>query len=159
MTDTSKSPVAMTAEFTDYLAQAAARDRLEAELLPANKTAIFDALTSAGIVSVVVFFDGGGDSGQIESIDARDAAGEVSLPDISVEMVSPSYSDASIDRQALPLYLAIETMAYDLLRSSYCGWENNDGAYGEFSFDVAGRGISLDFNGRYVAVESSSHEF
>ena len=44
--------------------EAAARDRLEAELLPANKTAIFDALASAGIVSVVVFFDGGGDSGQ-----------------------------------------------------------------------------------------------
>ena len=159
MTDTPGTDVAMTAEINDYLAQAAARDRLEAELLPANKTVIFDALASAGIVSVVVFFDGGGDSGQIESMDARDAAGEVPLPDVTVEFASPSYSDESIDRRTLPLYDAIETMAYDLLRSAYCGWENNDGAYGEFSFDVAARGISLDYNGRYVAVESSSHEF
>ena len=30
---------------------------------------------------------------------------------------------------------------------------------GEFNFDVATRVISLDYNGRYVAVESSSHEF
>lgn len=159
MTDTPKSDVAMTTEFNDYLAQAAARDRLEAELLPANKTAIFDALASAGIVSVVVFFDGGGDSGQIESIDACDAVGETTLPDMMVEIASPSYSDDSVDRRTMPLYDAIETMAYDLLRSVYCGWENNDGAYGEFSFDVAGRGISLDYNGRYVAVESSSHDF
>lgn len=158
MTDMPETDVAMTADFDEYLAQAAARDRLQAELLPANKTAIFDALASAGIVSVVVFFDGGGDSGQIESIDARDAAGEVPLPDVTVEFASPSYSDG-IDRRTLRLYDAIETIAYDLLRSAYCGWENNDGAYGEFTFDVATSVISLDFNGRYVAVESSSHEF
>ena len=159
MTDTPYTDVTTTPAFDDYLAQEAARDRLEAELLPANKTAIFDALASTGIVSVVVFFDGCGDSGQIESIDARDAAGEAALPDVTVEFAAPSYADESINRRTMPLYDAIETMAYDLLRSAYCGWENNDGAYGEFSFDVAGRSISLDYNGRYVAVESSSHEF
>lgn len=159
MTDTPEIDVTMTAEFNNYLAQETARDRLQAELLPANKTAIFDALASAGIVSVIVFFDGGGDSGQIESMDARDAAGQVPLPDVTVEFASPSYSDDGIDRRTLQLYGAIETMAYDLLRSAYCGWENNDGAYGEFSFDVAAGGISLDYNGRYVAVEASSHEF
>ena len=118
MTDMPGTDVTMTAEFNDYLAQAAARDRLEAELLPANKTAIFDALASAGIVSVVVFFDGGGDSGQIEFIDARDAAGEATLPDLAVEFASPSYSDDGVDRRTLPLYDAVETMAYDLLRSA-----------------------------------------
>ena len=159
MTDIPDTDVTTTPAFNDYLAQEAARDRLEAELFPANKSAIFDALASAGIVSVVVVFDGCGDSGQVESIDARDAAGETILPDMTVEIASPSYSDTSINRQTLPLYDAIEAMAYDLLRAAYCGWENNDGAYGEFSFDVAARGISLDYNGRYVAVESSSHEF
>lgn len=159
MTDTPQPGVTMTTEFDDYLARATARDRLEAELLPDNKTAIFDALASVGIVAVVVLFDGGGDSGQIESIDARDAAGEAALPDVTVEIASPSYADDSVVRQAMSLAEAIETLAYDLLRSAYCGWENNDGAYGEFAFDVATRVVSLDYNGRYVAVESSSHRF
>jgi hypothetical protein len=39
-------------------------------LLPGNKTALFDALGAAKI-TVVVAFDGYGDSGQIENIDAK----------------------------------------------------------------------------------------
>lgn len=159
MADTPDPDVTTTPTFNDYLTQAAARDLLQAELLPANKAAIFAALASAGIVSVVVVFDGGGDSGQIESIEARDAAGDIALPDMPVEIASPSYSDPSIDRRTMPLADAIETMAYDLLAATHCGWENNDGAYGEFTFDVVTRVISLDHNDRYVAVESYSHEF
>src|SRR3546814_9296187 len=39
---------------------------------------------------------------------------------------------------------AIEDLAYDLLRQTHCGWENNDGAYGEFTFDVTAGTITLD---------------
>ncbi len=159
MTDTPVLGVTTTAAFNDYFAQEAARDRRRAELLPANKAVVFDALASAGIVQVVVVFDGCGDSGQIESTDAQDAAGEVALPDVAVEIASPSYADDSIDHHTLPLAEAIETMAYDLLSSTHGGWENNDGAYGEFTFDVATRVILLDHNDRYVAIESYSHEF
>lgn len=56
----------------------AAWDRQEREhisraddLLPANKTALFDALAAANITVVVVTFDGYGDSGQIENIEAK----------------------------------------------------------------------------------------
>lgn len=159
MTDTPEPNITMTDAFNAYLARAAARDRLQAELLPANKKVIFDALASAGIVSVVVTFDGCGDSGQIESIDTRDVAGDVSLPNVTVDIGSPSYADDSVDRQTLPLADAIENMTYDLLNSTHGGWENNDGAYGEFTFDVAARVIPLEHNDRYVAVESYSHEF
>src|SRR3546814_10644977 len=34
---------------------------------------------------------------------------------------------------------AIEDLAYDLLRQTHCGWENNDGAYGEFTRSEARR--------------------
>lgn len=159
MTDTPDLTVATTATFTGYFAQEAARDRLRAELLPANKAVIFAALASATIVTVVVTFDGYGDSGQIESVDAGNAAGDVSLPDVTVEIASPSYSNDGIDHRTLPLAEAIETMAYDLLGATHCGWENNDGAYGEFTFDVATGVISLDFNGRYTAIDSHDHEF
>lgn len=54
---------------------------------------------------------------------------------------------------------AIETMAYDLLERTHSGWENNDGAYGEFTFDVVNRTVTLDYNERYTASENSTHEF
>ncbi len=159
MTDTPVLGVTTTVAFNDYFAQEAARDRRRAELLPANMAVVFNALASVGIVNVIVVFEGCGDSGQIESTDAQDATGEVALPNVTVEIASPSYADDSIDRHMLPLAEAIATMAYDLLSSTHGGWENNDGAYGEFTFDVATRVISLDHNERYVAVESYSHEF
>ena len=52
---------------------------LSNSIRPANKTALFDALAAAGITSVLVHFDGSGDSGQIEDIDAT--AGEQSAED------------------------------------------------------------------------------
>ena len=54
---------------------------------------------------------------------------------------------------------AVETLVYDLLRQTHGGWEINDGAYGEFVFDVAERTIKLDHNERYASSEKFSHEF
>jgi hypothetical protein len=39
------------------------------------------------------------------------------------------------------------------------GWENNDGAFGTFVFDVADRTITLEHNERYTEVNITSHEF
>ena len=160
MTDTDASTAAPVGlDFSDYLVKEAARNRLAAELRPANKAALFDALASVGIVSVIVTFDGYGDSGQIESIDARDAHGDVALPEGQIELASPTYDSAEVERRTLTVRDAIEQLAYDLLEETYAGWENNDGAYGEFAFEVAERTITLDYNGRYTAVESYSHEW
>ena len=84
MTDTiqaAASAPTFSPDYAAYLAREAERDRLDAELLPANKATLFDALAAAGIVIVVVVFDGYGDSGQIDAIEARDLQGEVALPD------------------------------------------------------------------------------
>ena len=54
---------------------------------------------------------------------------------------------------------AIETLVYDFLRQVHSGWEINDGAYGDFIFDVAERTIKLDYNERYTSSENFSHEF
>ncbi len=39
------------------------------------------------------------------------------------------------------------------------GWENNDGAYGEFTLNVEQRTITLEFNGRYSDVHTSHHSY
>ena len=141
-------------------AQHAARIRLADEALPINKTALFDALADAGIATVVVEFDGYGDSGQIEDIVARRVDDEViEPPEVVVEIASPTWDGAGLEYRRLPLADAIETLVYDFLREAHPGWENNDGAYGEFTFDVASRSISLDHNSRYTDVETSAHEW
>ncbi|MBS3962852.1 MAG: hypothetical protein KGZ61_13625 [Sandarakinorhabdus sp.] len=144
-----------------YLEREAARDALFERLRPANQTAIFDALASAGVVTLVVNFDGFGDSGQIEAMTATGAEGEIALPETCIPYASPGRDDGddAIDQQPLTLAEAIETLCYDLLRQTHAGWENNDGAFGDFTFDVTARTISLDHNDRYTAIGSYAHQW
>lgn len=132
--------------------------RRNADLLPRNRDALFQALANAGIASVLVGFDGGGDSGQIESVDAHDANGPASLPTGSIERFSAPWDPGEPDSRMIEVATAIEELAYDMLRNTHCGWENNDGAFGEFTFDVAAGVVRLEFHERYVATETYHHE-
>lgn len=134
------------------------RQRRRAELRPANKAAVFDALAAAGIVTVTVSFDGYGDSGQIEDIGTRGAGGDVDLPSTEVALAVARYDEDDPERRQMPLARAIEEIAFDALADLHGGWENNDGAYGEFVFDVEKRAISLDYHERYTATKDFSHE-
>jgi hypothetical protein len=126
---------------------------------PANKAALFDALASAGITTVVVQFDGSCDSGQIESIEARIGGNSVHLPDAKFEIAQAHWGCSEIARSAFPIREAIEQLAYDFLEETHAGWEINDGAYGEFTFDVAARAITLDYNARISDTDYSQHVF
>jgi hypothetical protein len=54
---------------------------------------------------------------------------------------------------------AIEKLTHDLLEQTYDGWENNQGAYGDFLFDVFERTITLNFNERIETSELTQHVF
>jgi hypothetical protein len=54
---------------------------------------------------------------------------------------------------------ALETICYDFLEQEHGGWENNDGAFGEFTFNVAERTVELEFHGRYMDISTSTHTF
>jgi hypothetical protein len=129
------------------------------ELLPANKAALFGVLAAAGVTTVVVSFDGYGDSGQIEDIGAKAGDDPAEFPDEKIEILSPIWGSAETKRETHTVEEAIEHMAYAFLRQTHEGWENNDGAYGEFVFDVAERTISLDYHERYTSSEYYAHEF
>ena len=64
-----------------------------------------------------------------------------------------------IDRQSLSIHDAIEALVYSFLGQTHDGWENSDGAYGDFTFDVADRTITLDYNERYTETKNYQHEF
>ena len=163
MTDTTQAAApapTISPDYSAYLAREAERDRLNAELLPANKAALFGALAAVGIVIVLVSFDGCGDSGQIESIEAHDAHNnDVALPDDAIEIAKAPWEGTEPEQQRLPVREAIEEMAYRFLEQTHGGWEDNEGAYGEFSFDVAARTITLDYNERFIETENHEYEF
>ena len=129
------------------------------ETRAANKAVLFDSLAAAGIETVTVIFDGYGDSGQIERIDVEPGEGAIPLPSGRIEILRTTWESPEIERQTLNVQEAIETLVYDFLRQTHSGWEIDDGAYGEFVFDVAERTIKLDYNERYTSSEKFSHEF
>ena len=147
------------AAWRQLLVQDDARTALAAEALPANKAALFDALAEAGITTVIVTFDGYGDEGQIESIEARAGEATATLPDIAVEIATPAWDGSELHRRTLPLTDAIEQLAYAFLGETHGGWENNEGAYGEFVFDVAERTIHLDYNERVETSDYFGHDW
>jgi hypothetical protein len=81
------------------------------------------------------------------------------MPEGEIEIASAVWDQTEPDRSTVSIADAIERLAYDLLNDTHCGWENNDGAYGDFTFDVAERTITLDYNERYTASEYSQHVF
>lgn len=152
-TPTSDSPP------SDWGAKRADQDRLHAELQPRNKAALFDALAAAGVTLVTVSFNGYGDSGQIENIEVKAGDGIIPMPAGEVEIARAVWDQTEPDRSLVSIADAIERLVYDFLEETHGGWEDNEGAYGEFSFDVADRKITVDYNQRYTGSHNSRHEF
>jgi hypothetical protein len=104
--------------------------------LDTNKEPLFDALAAA---------NGRGDT--------------VELPAGSVPFQQAQSGDDAPAVTSRTLRDAIEALCYDCLALVHDGWENNDGAYGTFTFNVAVRTIELEFNGRFTDVATSTHCF
>ena len=130
-----------------------------AEAWKLNRDMFFVVLSAAQITRVTVTFDGEGDSGQINNIEAYKGDEQVPLPDQAIPVRTASWNDDAITIEEKTLDAAIERLCYDFLEQEHGGWENNDGAYGEFTFDVAKRTVELEFNGRFTDVHTSSRTF
>ena len=136
----------VTDAFARIMAEQAARNRRAQEALAPNKAALFDALAAANVETLVVTFDGCGDSGQIESVAAHTGEAEVAMPETAITIASPRGDGSGLDHRAMPIAEAVETLVYDLLEIAHPGWEINEGSYGEFTFAVANREIRLECN-------------
>lgn len=142
----------------DFMTQYEHHAKTLAQANQGNKAVVFDALAAAGVTSVTVEFDGEGDGGQIGDATARAGETQVDLPTTSVAIRRAWWGNEALAAEK-PLADAIEALCYDYLEQEHGGWENNDGAFGVFEFDVAGRAIQLEFNGRFSDVATTSHEF
>ncbi|MBJ6721040.1 hypothetical protein I2750_12345 [Bacillus sp. PR5] len=159
MADNSKTASEPRPPFSDWEAQAALQSRLEADLFAINKATLFDALVFTGVTTIIVTFDGYGDSGQIEDVEVKAGDDNIAMPGAMIAFAKTVWGQSGPERSTVTIATAVENLAYDVLERTHGGWENNDGAYGEVIFDVAKREITLDYNERYTASENYMHSF
>lgn len=159
MIDTSSPTPVPAIDLPAWEIRLAREAELAAQVLPHNKDVLFDALAAAGIAVVVVVFDGYGDSGQIEDVQSRNDDLDIALPPDQIEIAVVEWGADEPQRIAVSVRDAVERLAYAFLAETHAGWENNDGAYGEFTFSVADRTISLDYNERMMTSESYGHQW
>jgi len=143
----------------DFQARWAQFSAVTAKANSLNKAIVFGALSVARITRVSVEFDGEGDSGQIENIGAHAGDTSVEFPATTVSLYRARWQCEELIIQEMPLREAVETLCYDYLEETHGGWENNDGAFGEFHFGVAARTIDLEFHGRFTDTCTSNHTF
>ena len=124
-----------------------------------NKPIVFDALAAANLTLVEVPFDGEGDSGQIEGIYAYAGDARAELPESSLTLHQAAQNRGDPRTTTVSLHDAIETLCYDYLSQTHGGWENDDGAYGTFEFDVPNRSVHLDIDERFTDTTNSTHDF
>lgn len=99
-------------------------------------------LKDAGVERVHVDCDGRGDSGCIESIRYTDGQG--SAVDLAGKL-------AITEEQLLDLF-------YDLTQARHPGWENNDGASGEFDWNLGDDALNHIHNVRFTDYDTTEHE-
>src|SRR3546814_16549363 len=99
---------------------------------------LFAALRHAGITTVVVTFDGSGDSGQIEDIQAHAGDQLADIPTTPVEIARLDFHATEPERLPQPPSEAIEKLASAFPEQTLGGREKNEGAFREVWLDVAG---------------------
>lgn len=110
-----------------------------------SKAQIYAKLAKLGIASLLIIYDGCGDSGCIESLKAIGPDGkEVELPKraVSIDVVesrrdpaNPGFMTIAV-RRKVPIKEAIESWCYDLLEEHFGGWEINEGSQGSIELDI-----------------------
>ena len=98
-------------------------------------------MRAVNVHRVNVFYDGVGDSGGIERISFLDMQGKEMDPANVAEHNS-----------------ALEEFFYDLLEARFGGWENNDGAFGDFYWDLKTDKLKHEHHARFTDVFSTEVE-
>jgi hypothetical protein len=159
MTDNDTPEPTSAFDSDSWLAQEREFAKLCESIRPENKAALFEALAHAGITTIKVSFNGYADSGQIEDIAVKTGDKDVALPVVTVEIAHARWGSPDIVRVTRSISEAIEQLAYDFLRETHAGWENNEGAYGDFLFDVAEQAITLNYYERIETFHYTEHTF
>lgn len=154
-------------QIADYVQNQKNEKRKEQDKYTHNCRLVFDYVQRRKIKEIEVYFDGSGDSGQVDDIRVkpdtqRDILKEIipfSLLDDGSTWCEETKSWKSHPNKEGTLEELLEQIMYDNLSKNDCGgWEINEGSYGNLTFDVPRRKVSLDFNQRVVEVSHMEDE-
>jgi hypothetical protein len=96
----------------------------------------------AGVERVHIHYDGCGDSGQIESIEYTDREGKPVDPVGKVTITEEQLTD----------------LFYDLMQVRHSGWQDGDGGFGEFEWDLLDDSLDHTHNERFTDYDTTEHE-
>ncbi len=118
-----------------------------------NLRRVLPHLRTADVAEVRVSFDGGGDSGSIQSVDYDVQIDEANIV-VDVLVNSRHFDEGTwvVAQETVRKSLsdAIEVIADDYLEETDVDWYNDDGGYGEMVINVAEGTVSMEINTRYT---------
>ena len=135
------SPGDLNAEFQQIIAHYHQSEQARLEQAKAKlRTEILPALVQHRVASVEAAYSGYGDSGAIDGLQYRDAAGQ------------------RVDRETIPTTLVeeLENVLYEFLPA---GFEINDGSQGTLTLDVLTGKVTIQHQENYTASNDSTREF
>ena len=137
---------------------------------PEHRGVFLTTLRTLGVAKLIVNFSGGGDSGDIESVDAYNADMKTEIP-LTTQI--PWSSDEKYfnmdedtwEKRTKEEVMTLEKIAKDLtlqaLEDQGLDWYNNDGGQGtlEIDFATSPPTIILDVGINYTSVDEHSFDF
>ena len=135
------SPGDLNAEFQQIIAHYHQSEQARLEQAKAKlRTEILPALVQHRVANVEAAYSGYGDSGAIDGLQYRDAAGQ------------------RVDRETIPTTLVeeLENVLYEFLPT---GFEINDGGQGTLTLDTQTAKVTIQHQENYTASNDSTREF
>jgi hypothetical protein len=135
------SPGDLNAEFQQILAHYHQSEQARLEQAKAKlRTEILPALAQHRVANVEAAYSGFGDSGAIDGLQFRDAAGQ------------------RVDRETIPATLVeeLENVLYEFLPA---GFEINDGGQGTLTLDTQTAKVTIKHQENYTESHDSTREF
>jgi len=112
-------------------------------------------LADQGVTGIKVHYDGGGDSGAIESIVYTDKE-NAEFSDI--DLVISWDEDEDLEKLNSSAYATIQNFAHETLLDNIEDWWNNEGGYGDILIKVPSGEYIINNNIRIMNTEEYSHE-
>jgi hypothetical protein len=116
------------------------------------KTTLFDLLYAAGVAVVEVQFDGGGDSGQINSICFVDSSGD----EVDIDHCLLAYPG---DVETISPRDYAEKLAYEALDRTELDFSNGDGGQGTIAMLTLERIICVEIGINHQSTDDYEFEF
>ena len=133
---------------------------LSKETLKKSRDALLVSLKTHGVTHVTAEYEGGGDSGGVETVTAQPDNVNLDSVQVTMPVTGQVYRDGEwveeTKDETMSLTNAVHQFVYDALRAHYPGWENNDGGRGTVTIDVEEGSAKLEHTVFYT--ESTDYE-